>query len=682
MTTTGDPRGRGSAAPGGDDLGDMLPGLRATVADAKVKAARTRERRAAQWEPAEADPVARLLLEVPLAHLDRPFDYAVPASMSDDAVPGARVKVRFAGSEVAGYVLERCASSDHTGRLQPLRRVVSAEPVLSADIAELCGRVAAHWAGTRADVVRLAVPPRHAATEKRPSEDPADPPRAAHVDAWREVTHADAFLTRVRQGASVRAVWGAAPGDDWAAMIAQAVARCLEGGRGAVVCVPDGRDVDRVSSALSEVLGEGHHAVLRADAGPAARYREFLRVSRGAVRVVVGTRAAAFAPVTDPGLFVVWDDGDEMHAEPRAPYPHTRDVLRLRAEQSDAAMLVGGFARTVEAEEWLASGWAHELAVDRRLLRERVRVAVVGEHERAVGTRIPRQAYEAIKHSLGSGAPVLVQTPRQGYAPALACERCRTPARCAHCHGPMQLSAPTEPPACRWCGVAEPAWACAECGAHGLRARVRGNVRTAEELGRAFPGVRVRSSHAEHVVDLVEASAQIVVATTGAEPWAPGGYGAVVVLDTWLTTAREDMRADEEALRRWSGAVGLAQAGARVVVVGEAAHPSLQALIRWDAGGFARREAAERAQAHLPPAARIATLTGAAGALSDALTVLDLPAHAEVLGPVPHGEEERVVLRVPAADGAHLVRALAELARVRSARKLEPVRVQVDPRSL
>ena len=155
---------------------EMLPGLRASVADGKARAAAaTRARRAAEFEPAEVDPVARVLVDVPLAHLDRTFDYAVPTAYADTAVPGARVKVRFAGQDVNGYVVERAATSDHTGRLQPLRRVVSAEPVLSPAVADLTAAVASRYAGARADVLRLAVPPRHAKVEAEPWEEPPAP---------------------------------------------------------------------------------------------------------------------------------------------------------------------------------------------------------------------------------------------------------------------------------------------------------------------------------------------------------------------------------------------------------------------------------------------------------------------------------------------------------------------------
>ncbi|RYB92128.1 primosome assembly protein PriA [Nocardioides oleivorans] len=600
--------------------------------------------------------------------------------MAETAVPGARVKVRFAGQDVDGFVVERAAETDHTGRLQPLRRVVSPEPVLAPEVAALSATLARTYAGARSDVLRLAVPPRHATAEKAASA-PAPALDVVPPSTWGEVEHADAFLRRLAAGESPRAVWSAAPADDWPAMVADAVAAAYASGRGVLVCVPDRRDVTRVDTALLALVGEGHHVCLTADGGPAARYRDFLAVSRGARRIVVGTRSAAFAPVHDLGLVVIWDDGDDLHAEPRAPYPHTREVLLARAEQQGTAALLGGVARTPEAHQLLATGWAHELATPRDVLRRRVRVEVVPAEDRQVGTRIPRAAYDAIRRGLASG-PVLVQTPRAGYAASLACDTCRTPARCTACSGPLVLGGPTVPPHCRWCAHVESAWVCPTCGGRGLRAPVRGEARTAEELGRMFAGTTVRSSSGERVVEQVGASADIVVATVGAEPVAAEGYAAVVVLDTWLTLAREDLRADEEALRRWLNAAALVRPGGHVVAVGDPSHPALQALVRWDPAGFARREVAERAQAHLPPAARIATVTGDIGALDDVLHLLDPPEGTEVLGPVALADEHRVVLRVPRRHGDELSAALGDLQRVRSARKLDPVRVQVDPLSI
>lgn len=79
-------------------------------------------------------------------HLDRLFDYTVPAAMSESVRPGVRVKVRFAGQDVDGYVIERVDRTEHAGALLALRRVVSAEAVLSPEVASLARSVADYYA--------------------------------------------------------------------------------------------------------------------------------------------------------------------------------------------------------------------------------------------------------------------------------------------------------------------------------------------------------------------------------------------------------------------------------------------------------------------------------------------------------------------------------------------------------
>ncbi|MEP7091496.1 MAG: primosomal protein N', partial [Nocardioidaceae bacterium] len=690
----------------GDEETRGQPALMPALARARARQARD----GAASLPEQVDaapelPVARVLVDVALAHLDRPFDYLVPARMHESVVPGSRVKVRFAGQDVHGFVLDRVEHSEHAGRLAPLRRAVSAEPVLSPAVARLSGLVAARYAGTRSDVLRLAVPGRHATTEKQesvsapPLDSVPDALRAAH-EAWAPYERGPAFVAGLGAGKSPHAVWSAMPGASWPTLLAEAAASTLASGRGSLICVPDHKDVARVDAALTAVLGPGRHVVLTADAGPARRYRAFLAVVRGAVQVVLGTRAAAFAPVRDLGLLALWDDGDDLYAEPRAPYPHTREVLLLRAREEQCAALVGGFARTVEGAYLLRTGWAHELAADRATLRATApQVSITGATDRelerdphARTARLPRTAYDAIRAGLALG-PVLLQTPRQGYVTALACDSCRTPARCPVCAGPLQLTAAHRPPSCRWCGTEQHAWACSECSGHGLRAPVLGDQRTAEEIGRAFPQVPVRTSAGDRVLAGVDPGTAVVVATPGAEPVVEGGYACVVLLDTWLMLSRTDLRTAEEALRRWLGAAALArpaEAGGRVVAVGEPSHPALQALVRWDPAGFARRELEERRSAHLPPASRLASLSGPDVDVTSALDSLRLPRGGEVLGAVPlavgtqpdEPSTLRAVIRVPRAAGDELSRTLVEMQGVRSARKLPPVRVQVDPVAL
>ncbi|HEY3681863.1 MAG TPA: primosomal protein N' [Streptosporangiaceae bacterium] len=653
-------------------------------------------------EAAETRPVARVAVDLPLPHLDRPFDYLVPADSDDTAVPGVRVRVRFAGQLVDGFLLDRVAESGHTGRLAFLERVVSPEPVLTPEVAVLARDVADRYAGTLADVLRLAVPPRHARVEAEAAPEPASAPEPPEPGPLGAYPTGPEYLAALAKGGAPRAVWTALPGPDhWPAAVATAVRAALAAGRGAVVVAPDGRDVARIDAALTAELGAGRHVALTAELGPAERYRRWLAVRRGGVKAVVGTRAAQFAPVHDLGLVVLWDDGDDTHAEKHAPYPHSREVLALRAHRSGAAALFGSFTRTAETTQLIAAGWAGPLHADRATVRSYApRVSPAGDDaelardQAARSARLPSVALRAARAGLATG-PVLIQVPRRGYLPALACARCRAPARCPSCQGPLSLKSAHAVPYCRWCGRLAGDRRCPSCAATAVRAIVVGARRTAEELGRAFPSVPVRTSGRDGVLAHIDAAPALVVSTPGAEPVAEGGYAAALLLDGWVLVGRPDLRAAEETLRRWMNAAALVRPGpdgGQVVVLADAGLPVVQALIRWDPVTHAERELAERAELAFPPVARMAAVTGAPDAVRDLLAHAELPPGADVLGPVPAeparrggdddstGALERALVRVRRPDGAALARALRAAQGVRSARKAaDPVRVRVDP---
>jgi primosomal protein N' (replication factor Y) (superfamily II helicase) len=650
--------------------------------------------------------VARVVVDVPLAHLDRPFDYGVPEKFAGTVQAGCRVRVRFHGRLVDGVVWELADTTDFAGTLQPLSHVPSGEPVLTPQVARLARVVADRYAGTVSDVLRLALPPRRGNAEKRPSPTPAALPGPPDPAGFTRYAAGPALLTALAEGRPARAVWTALPGEDWPSRLVELCRAALSAARGSLVVVPDGKDLDRLAAAAARELPADAFTVLRADDSPEKRYRAFLAASRGAAQVVLGTRAAMFAPVRDLGLVAIWDDGDDLHADERAPYPHARDVLVQRAYLDNCAAVVAGTSRTAEAALLVESGWAHDLGADRAVLRSAApRVQALGDDweqardPAARSARLPSLAHDAARRALAAGAPVLVQVPRRGYVPSLACARCRAPARCAHCAGPLGISPRPGPggariPACRWCARPAATFDCPHCHGTKLRAAVVGESRTAEELARAFPGATVRTSGSTSgVLATVPAGPSLVVATPGAEPVAEGGYGAALLLDSWALLGRADLRAGEETLRRWMNAASLvrpASAGGHVVVAADAAHPVVQALVRWDPAWLAERELGDRRELGFPPVTRIASLAGSPSALAEFLAAARLPDDADLLGPVPEpprpgqeGERERYLVRVPRSEGLALARALTEVQGVRSAKKVpEHVRVQLDPLDL
>ena len=389
-------------------------------------------------------------MDVNLAHLDRPFDYQVPEQLADQAVPGARVRVRFAGRLVDGFVLAR---EDTSRAHRP--------PGLAGE-----GRLPGAGAGPRA---RRPLPgrrrPLRRDARRRPAPRGAAPARAGGGgDAgpgtgrrpggtgartgWGAYPRGPALLEALPGGRPAHAVWQALPGEDWPARLAEAAATTAAAGRGAVLVVPDRRDLDRVQAAC-EAAGAAPTASSPSPptSGPPSATGAGSPWPRAGAhrrrhprrRVRPGRR-----PGPDRGL-----GRRRRHARraPRALPPRPRRAMP-RAHRDGAALLVAGFARTAEAALLVASGWAHDVVADRATVRARgPRVTSIGEDDRQL-LRDPRRGPPACPawRSRRPGrpwarAPGARPGPRAGLPARLACARCREPARCRRCAGPMALPA-------------------------------------------------------------------------------------------------------------------------------------------------------------------------------------------------------------------------------------------------
>lgn len=634
--------------------------------------------------------VARVAVDTPLAHLDRLFDYAIPESMQSEVAPGCRVKIRFAGLLRDGWVVEVGEGSAFDGELERISKVVSAEPVLTPATYSLIRAVADHYAGVWWDVARLAIPPRHSTTEKAPQREWPQPASPTPSNVLDEYPHGAGFLGALRQGRSPRAIWQAAPvagRNDSVDGAIDAAAACLSSHRDVVVVVPTARALQRALPRFQAAFGTQSVATLSSEQGRGPRYRNYLALTRGQARIVVGTRSAVFAPVQRPGLIIILDEGSDHLIEQRFPYFHARTVGIVRASLERCGLFLVSHARSVDATALVQRGWMHEIRQSPTQLRRIVpQVRTITDEDRhrdptAAKLRIPSTAFQFLRTQILEG-PVLVHVPMRGHSAALACARCRDLARCERC-GSMLRAKRADEPECNMCGFHPVRWECRTCHGTKLRTPLPGATRTAEELARAFPGVLSVNSSADRIRDEAPNEPAIVVATPGAEPHVDGGYAGLLVLDADATLSRADVRAPEEAIRRWTNALALvrpAQDGGRALIVGAHLHPAVQAMARCDAVGFASRELVERAAARLSPAVRMARVSGESEPLRQFLTNSSWEG-AEVLGPTEIGHEQwAALLRADLAAGREFIRQVKSAAAIRSAKKQGGVlQYQVDP---
>jgi primosomal protein N' (replication factor Y) len=642
------------------------------LADLPAVRTRVKVREKKVVAPAEVNPIARVRVNVPVSHLDRDFDYLVPASIEAQCQVGDRVRVRFAGKLADAIIVDRLVESEFA-KLAFIERAVG--PALTAETIELVQSVAERYVGMFWDVVRAAVPNKSKAGEARKIKSIVDKAPQEH-DPWARYADGSELLLRLRSGDLVRAAWCGAPASSWWQEIAALVdaIRGHDCAAGVIVLVPDALSIERLVAMIPDAEIISNHL------GQGQRYRNFLEVRSGSARIVIGTRSAVFAPVHNLKAIILWDDFNDSYSDSHAPYWDAREVAALRSHETGCSLIVGGYIRSVVTASWCESGWCESIIADKPavdIFRSHVRTLTDTAVERDPHqSRIPQLAWQAIKESLPVG-PVLVSVGRRGYIPAFLCTQCGERAVCV-CGGPIQCEHVDQPQGQATCGrCGSGGWKCT-CGGGKIKALAIGAERTAEELGRAFAGTPVLWSQQEHVIANVDAQPRIVVATQGAEPFAENGFAAVVILD--MATHSISLTASESLTRRGFAAAVRAKVGAPIVLTGDPGSRENQALARWDSPWFAGRELVDRAQAHLPPAARVALLIGDRDAVTNVASSAQEKVETRLLGPI-EGDPSQVFLMVRRAQGRALTEVLNYIMRTRSADpKNSFVRIQIDPR--
>lgn len=750
-----------------------------------------RKRAPAEHTPAEQHPIAQVVLDVQALHLGQTFDYFIDEKDSEAAQPGVLVRVRFGGQRVSGVIWARTDTSDTPrSSIRYIERVLSPDVLVPASMREDIGLIAKAYGGTRANILRFAVPPRVAKVEaeqrlaasfRRPvggslsdNTQGGFAGRGTNPDGTMPAGSTFAVASTVSEGAAQgyrrltanyadvnvlhdaftgqrfqSFVFDSLPGaQEWQRNMAWMVATALSAGKAAVVELPTMREVEDLMPMLRNYGLKpfapapaggwvGDVAVLNAETMPAAdRYRTYLAVALGQVKVVIGTRAVMYAPVEGPALFAILEDAAYQNMDGMMPYPQARGVMRLRAKSHGGVFVAMANARTPQSQwentgpgtvETPVSGYSttiHPLASPLKDATPWVRWLNRDELARladpSIGARVPHTAVRVLSKALESG-PVLLSIPQDSVSETLSCAKCHRQARCAKCSGPLQLPADRRDstPRCRWCGAAAINWKCPGCGHERMRVVRVGAAGTAAELAGLFRGVPVvLSSKTQGLVRDVACQPMIVIATPGFEPRvrpvsaeqgsAGHEYRAVAVLDAWTSLYALGVDARLDTLTAWMRAVSLCaprSRGGQALILGETDPAIAQSLMLWDSRILAAKDLEERVETGMPPAVAAAcvwgrrdavmTLMQRIGALGgDWTACFELPG---MLGPVPIAQPDTVdareleatadrvkaVIRVPQSRRAELAARLhRETARHVASREPGELRFRVDPKDL
>ncbi|MVW70533.1 primosomal protein N' [Bordetella sp. 15P40C-2] len=597
----------------------------------------------------------RVALDVPL---QGPFDYRATA-----LIPiGTRVIVPFGRRKLVGVVVDNPAEpSIEVSHVKEVEQILEDLPPLPEDWLRLARFAADYYQRPLGEVMLPAMPPplrklsayqgkrsglgpvaRLDARKKKPVAAPVAPDKAPELNADQQA----AVDTVVALTAFKPVLLHGVTGSGKTEVYLHIAERVLAAGRQVLLLVPEINLTPQLEGAvrarLESVLGPEGLAVMHSGLADGERVHAWARAQRGQARMLLGTRMAIFAPLSELGLIVVDEEHDASYKQQDGLRYSARDLAVWRARDQNIPVVLG--SATPSLETWHHASRGHYL---RLTLPGRARassmptIKLVDTRRLQLKQGLSPQLISAITERLERGEQSLVFLNRRGYAPVLHCASCAWVSHCPRCsaftvlHRAMGRGNRLH---CHHCGYqAQVPRACPECGDQDLEPMGRGTQRVEEHLAELFPQARISRIDADSTRR--KGSAQTLFAAVhagevdilvGTQMVAKGHdfarLGLVGVLNADSMLFAHDFRAPERLfaqLMQVAGRAGRHTLGGEVLIqTNYPEQPVYQALLRHDYAGFARHALEEREATGLPPYAYQALLTAEARELAQALAFL------------------------------------------------------------
>ena len=529
--------------------------------------------------------LARVIVDV--TGVDKPFDYLIPDALRSDVVVGSRVRVSLHRREVSAWVMAIVKDVDSdidTARLLPIIKVTSIGP--SPDVVALVEWAAVRWVSRRRPFFVSASPPKHVPRLVASRYGP----RSGNASI------SDNASDNASENAALDALFGAVgglvqcgPASTHSAIISAATRRGPT-----LVVVPTVVRARRLA-ALCRQLGF-----------TTAVYPDDWAAAASGVDVVVGARSAVWASVAQLASIVVIDEHDDTLQEERAPTWHARDVAIERARQASIACVLVSPVPTLSARQWAHSVGADVVQAHDAADWPTIRVIDRNVDERWASSLVTSQLIELLRDHTKRVVCVLNV---KGRARAVACDSCRTVARCEACGAAVQQ--PDEHGfSCPRCAATRPV-VCLACGSQKMRTIRIGISRLRDELeaaaGRSVQEIKPTTTAIDPRTSVFVGTEAVLHRIDRAD--------VVVFLDIDAELLAPRFRASEQAL-------SLVAHGARLVTGGSTSgevviqtsvpqHEVMVGLVSADLTPHVAAETERRQRLRLPPFGALAELSGA-----------------------------------------------------------------------
>ncbi len=276
----------------------------------------------------------------------------------------------------------------------------------------------------------------------------------------------------------------------------------LQQERSSIFLVPEISLTPQLIQTLMSHFGE-EVAVLHSALRVSERYDTWKRIKAGKARVVLGTRSAVFAPVSNLGLLIVDEEQEHSYKSENAPRYHAREIAIYRGSRENALVILGSATPSLESM-YLAKNGVYKLyqLPDRYNGKHLPTVELVDmkqDLKDGNGSAISRHLADSLRENHALGRQSILFLNRRGAGKCMICVDCGEVIMCPRCSVSLTYHTANHRLMCHHCGFSQPIPDdCPHCSGH-MKAIGTGTQKIQQELQALFPDTDILRMDADTV---------------------------------------------------------------------------------------------------------------------------------------------------------------------------------------
>ncbi len=279
------------------------------------------------------------------------------------------------------------------------------------------------------------------------------------------------------------------------AVFIKLIEHVLSLGKSALMLVPEISLTPQTVARFSGHFGDTV-AVIHSGLSVGQRLDEFKRIRRGDAKIVIGTRSAVFAPLSDIGIIIMDEEGEPSYKSEASPRYHARDVAIKRCGTHNCVLLLASATPSLESYYHAKSGRFSLFELSNRYgdtsLPQVVVADMITEAENGNESIFCEDMIRRIREETKKGNQSILLLNRRGYNTTATCLKCHSAIKCPKCLIPLTYHKSNGKLMCHYCGYYETfGGKCRECGSDSVRLSGLGTQLLEEELEKCFPDARI-----------------------------------------------------------------------------------------------------------------------------------------------------------------------------------------------